>query len=833
MQSAHLGLGLVSLYLSGCFTAVQAQTVIPDGTLNTNVTQSGLNATITNGTAVGPNLFHSFREFSIPPGGSANFDLVNTPNVSTIFSRVTGGVPSSINGLIQTSRPVNFFLLNPNGILLGANARLNVGGSFLGTTANGIQFADGTNFNATDLTPPLLTISVPIGLQMGQNPGAITVNGPGHTLTTLDRTGFTPLVQLSRPGLQVQPGNTLALVGNDVTLTNGVLGAAQGRVEVGSVTGGFVSLNTTTPTWQLGYANVTGFGHVQLTGRSLLDVIGINAGSIQVQGQQISLSDGSMLLSQNQGLRAGGEIRVNAAVGLQISGTTADGNIRSGINSETLGPGAGSPIVTTAPTIQIKAGGNIFSKTFSLAESGDITITAPQLLHVEGVAALSPSQLSGIGAGTLGRGNSGNVTITAGTVQLSNGATLATTTFGAGASGQILVDADTITLSGISPLGAPSNLGTTSFGSGNSGILKINTRRLTLIDGGAVTASAYAKGDAGSVIVTATEAIEVRGFIRAPEETLTSTINSSVLIPTPGFRQLLNLTNVPSGAAGRVEINSPNLALSNGGTVTVRNTGTGQGGELIITADKIELSQNSRLSAETVSGLGGNISLNADLLTLQRNSRVTATAGNRGNGGNIKINAPIILGYDNSDIIANAFQGNGGNIQITTQGIFGLKFRDQLTSDNDITASSQFGINGTVQITNLAIDPSSGLLSLPVDVVDLTKKIADGCTANQGSSFVVSGRGGMPPTPHNLGSDSTWDDLRDLASFRAKLPGVTPTRQTATHQTAAPPKKDRPLIEATGWHRNANGQMELYASPIATAPSPQPATCAIAPKPQG
>jgi filamentous hemagglutinin family protein len=149
--------------------------------------QSGNNFNILNGINQGNNLFHSFSNLSVPTGGSATFDLINTPNIITIFSRVTGGNISNIDGLIRTlssSNPVSLFLMNPNGIMFGQNASLNIGGSFVGTTANSIKFADGTEFSATNPgAPPLLTMSVPIGLQMGQNPGDITVQGSGHRLS--------------------------------------------------------------------------------------------------------------------------------------------------------------------------------------------------------------------------------------------------------------------------------------------------------------------------------------------------------------------------------------------------------------------------------------------------------------------------------------------------------------------------------------------------------------------------------------------------------------------------------------------------------------------------
>jgi large exoprotein involved in heme utilization and adhesion len=76
---------------------------------------------------------------------------------------------------------------------------------------------------------------------------------------------------------------------------------------------------------------------------------------------------------------------------------------------------------------------------------------------------------------------------------------------------------------------------------------------------------------------------------------------------------------------------------------------------------------------------------------------------------NVSAGSIIAVPTENSDISANAVFGQGGNIQITTQGIFGLKLRDQLTCDSDITASSQFGVTGTVQVNTIGVDPSSGL----------------------------------------------------------------------------------------------------------------------------
>jgi filamentous hemagglutinin family protein len=137
MKVTFTGFGLISgmLACAVCSSSVNAQ-VIPDGTLKTTVSQSGNNFTITNGDRVGNNLFHSFSQFSIPSKGSAFFN--NASDIQNIFSRVTGGSVSNIDGLIQANGSANLFLLNPSGIIFGPNAKLDISGSFVATGRGGI-----------------------------------------------------------------------------------------------------------------------------------------------------------------------------------------------------------------------------------------------------------------------------------------------------------------------------------------------------------------------------------------------------------------------------------------------------------------------------------------------------------------------------------------------------------------------------------------------------------------------------------------------------------------------------------------------------------------------
>ncbi|MCC5609220.1 S-layer family protein [Nostoc sp. CHAB 5834] len=783
------------LLWSGCAIAQ----VTSDGTTNTIVNQSGNNFNILNGIQKGNNLFHSFSNFSIPTGDTAIFN--NAADVQNIFSRVTGGSVSNIDGLIKANGSANLFLLNPSGIIFGANAQLNIGGSFIGTTAQSIKFSDGSEFNAINpQANPLLSINVPIGLQMGNNPAPIAVQGTGHRLSN---PGGLPVVTQnpSVTELRVQPGKTLALVGGNLNLNGATLTAKQGQVELGSVSGaGLVSL---IQGYTLGYENGQKFGDIKLTQRSLLDTSGVNAGSVQIQGRQIQFTDGSLVLARNLGNLPGGDIRLQATEAIDLIGRTADSTIPSGVRTEAVGVGASGNISVITPRLTLQQGGGLNSISVGVAPSGNIHIDATAI-ELSGFSPINPNSVTSLSTSGYGSGNTGDISVNANSLLVSNGASLISATFGSGSSGKVTIRTNHTTVMGESPSGLYSNISSITFATGNAKTLTLDTAKLQILDGGAVGTTTFFAGNGGDLRINATESIEISGRSRSNN----SSINSSSILLPPLLRQRFHLPDILTANAGNVSITTPNLTVTDGGTVSVTSQGSGNGGSLNITANTIRLDRQGSIQAQTESGNGGNIALQVgNLLLLRDNSAIAATAGGNGDGGNINIDAPIIAGLENSDIIANAIKGRGGNIQITTQGIFGLKFRNQLTPDNDITASSQFGVSGTVQVNTIGVDPNSGLVELPVNVTDPSQQIATGCADSEGSRFVATGRGGMPQNPNQLTSDvynglrlRTWDDVRDLSAYRK-------TGEVTTQI----PVSSKVLVEATTWQRNADGKIELIA----------------------
>ncbi len=837
--------GLLSLWIAGFLMPTQAQ-VIPDGSLGTQNNSGVISGGRTTGdSASGQNLFHSFQQFSLSPADTVTF--VTTPSVENIISRVTGNIASEIHGTLEISGSgANLFLLNPAGIVFGPTAQLNLPGSFVATTAEQAIFSNGEVFSAESMSAPsLLTVSAPIGLNMGDSSSAITVNNTGHNLTKINpstrETGIlAPHVQIGTSrGLQVNPGKTLGLFGQGVRLEGGLLAAHSGNVEVGSVAAGNqIGLVETPFGFATDYAQVEAFAAVDLVNRSLINVSGLpmalrpnsplqlfvsDQGRAQVVGEDINLLDNSVLLGQSGSFATGpGQaISVSANGTLSLIGSEAETTVRSGIFSETLGAMPSGNIHVSADNLQIKEGAGITGFTFTDASSGSINVEIAETLQIEGVNAIDQGLSSTIATASIGAtGTSGNITATATDTTLSAGGGIVSINFAQGRSGNLQVNADTLTLSGRNRASdVPSTISVTNYGVGEVGNVEINTRLLSISDTAAIAALSITDGDAGSIEINAAERLDISG----PSATTRrgDAITSSVITPSLAEQAFLGIPfSRPGGNAGNVTIRTPALSIDGAFGINVQSVGAGNAGNALIVADSVRLANSGEIRGRTFNGEGGNIELQLkDSLVMRNGSRLTVESDGTGNGGNISISAPAIVAVGNSDIVANAVQGDGGNIDITTQSILGTAFRDRLTPQSDITASSQFGLNGTVKISTPEVDPSSGTAALSDTLLDQDQQIAAGCADTQGNQFVASGRGGLSVNPsETLQSLQPWQDTRPLLA-RTVAASHTPIVRAAS--IAA----EEAIAEAVAWQRNENGQVTLMALPDVSSPSWQTAQC--------
>lgn len=772
-------LWLVSGYLLYCLAATcptQAQ-VSADGTVSTRVRQSDNNFEITGGGQAGHNLFHSFAEFSVPTNGIAYFN--NSLDIINIISRVTGRSISNIDGLLRANGSANLFLINPNGIIFGPNAHLDIGGSFLASTASSIKFSDGSEFSATNpQSSTLLTINVPIGLQFGNNPGAIinrAINAPIDQSLKQFSIEPTPSNLGNSGGLQVQPHQTLALVGGDVVLEGGNLGAPGGRIEIGSVgSNSLVTITSVEQGWALGYGGVENFQDIQLSQGSNIDATG-DGGTISLFGRQITLTDGSQIFNFTTGEKDGGVLVVAALESLQL-----------------IGSGTGISTQVGSPELDINA-------SLVTGKGGDISINTRQLMIGDGAV---------ISSGTVSQGKAGDVIVNA---------------------------SEIVELTGIN---FPSFLASSTNSTGAAGNLTVNTKKLIVRDGSQIQAGTFGEGQGGNLTVNASESVELSGT-----GVIIDPISSTKIPFSSGLFASAGLEGIPpqfqpKANGGDLRVNTGELIVRDKAEVSVSNFGSGNAGNLRVRADSISLNNQGKITAETLSGEGGNISLEIQkLLLLRHNSLISTTAGTAqtgGNGGNITIDSNFIIAVssENSDIIANAFEGNGGNITITAQGVFGIEFRFQLTPISDITASSQFGQSGIVAINRPDVDPQNGLVELPKNVIDVESLVAQGCHGSgklTEGEFFLTGRGGLPPDPYETveqytGLADLGEPSSDVSEQNYPLGNQSPAKVTPN----LPDNKSKLIIEAQGWIVDANGKVILTVQPLTVTPhSPglTPATC--------
>ncbi|MBW4570928.1 MAG: S-layer family protein [Tolypothrix carrinoi HA7290-LM1] len=790
---------LQTVAFSASSTLAQELKPVADGTLGAEssvVTPINPQADKIDGGAIrGANLFHSFSQFHIGEGREAYF--ANPSGIENILSRVTGSDASRIFGKLGVLGNANLFVINPNGIIFGKNASLDVRGSFIASTASSLKFPDGTEFSAlAPQTKPLLTVSVPIGLQYGANPGSIQVQGDGQ--------GIRATTQLRVPSNQ-----TLALVGGDVSLQRATLKTAGGRIELGSVAGeGLVSLTAINKGFALGYDGVQNFGNVQLSQQAVVDARGAGGGDIQVVGRRITLSNGSLIETSTLGADKGGVMVVKATELVELIGESAGGQFSSGLFSSVNQGATGDAGDLTINTreLLIQGGAQVVTGTFGGGKGGNLTVTADKVQLIGTTANKMYSSGLFAQANSGSSGDAGDLTVNTRELFIQDGAQVNTGTFSSGKGGNLTVTADKVQLIGASTNGQiPSGLfsSVNKDATGDAGDLTINTRELLIQDRAQVSAGTFGGGKGGNLTVIADKA-QLIG--RSADGRVRSGLFTQA---DPG-----TISN-----AGDLTINIGELLIQDGAVVSASSSGKGVAGNLSITANSVRL-DNGEITAQTLSGNGGNLKLNvADLLLMRRGSEISTTAGTAqqgGDGGNITINTPsgfiVAAPSENSDITANAFTGKGGRVQINAFGIYGTQFREkQNPQTSDITASSEFGVNGTVELNTPEIDPNSGLINLPSVPVDT--KLAQGCNSPNyaKSSFIITGRGGLPPNPKDILTPDAvqvdWVTLNPNTDNR-KSPSVsTPTNPTP-----------EPIVEATGWVFNAKGEVVFTASAPTTTP---------------
>ncbi|HHP7230697.1 MAG TPA: filamentous hemagglutinin N-terminal domain-containing protein, partial [Xenococcaceae cyanobacterium] len=592
----------ITWYAVAASNLAQAQ-ILPDGTTpKTSITGDCLTrCEITGGIPADSNLFHSFQEFNLGSGEKVYFV---DPGVANIFSRVTGSNVSEIFGTLGVTGKANLWLLNPNGIILGAGATLDVNGSFVATTADSIRFGDRGFFATSGNTQenlPLLTVNPDAFFyeQMGQ--GNPIIVAPGASLTVP--------IQESIVLLGAQQPETAAAI----TISGGTIQAPQGRVEIGAIAdNATIGINAD---FQLELAEAITKGNITLAQGSAIDVSGIGGGSITLQGKEVNILDGSNVTSTTLGNLDGGKIAI-AAQQLNID----DGTIAS----FSFGTGTGAELIINAESIDLRGQGVAsYQELINQALIGNLTPT---------------SSFSGMATVAASSGAAGNITLDSSNISVVDGGFIASITYNQGQGGSIEVSAtEMIDLSSSSLL---SFSAVDSFG--DVGNLNINTEKLIVRDGAILSAATLGQGTGGDISIQASELVELRN---TPDD---------FILPTAIFT---NSISEAAGNAGNLTIDTQTLVIKEGSQISsasglLTSEGLipfgGTGGNVEINASESVTisgsSQNNSFPSAIFSDTrsenpAGKIDIDTGRLLVEGEALISASSINTGNGENLTIKA--------------------------------------------------------------------------------------------------------------------------------------------------------------------------------------------------
>ncbi|GJL50445.1 MAG: hypothetical protein NPIRA01_16720 [Nitrospirales bacterium] len=646
---ALLTIVFVSIHQVSISHAQITSDTTPSTTLGTIVTPGGTTLNVTGGTRPddGRNLFHSFENFSINADQIANF--LNDHNLPTknIFSRVTGGNPSNILGMIKTTDAIqgfgdaNFYLMNPQGIIFGPNAQLNVGGSFYATTANNIELTDGQLFEAlpAENDALLLTTAAPEAFGfLGENTSGITIN---------------------QSTLKVEVDNTLSIVGGDIQVEGGSLIAPSGQVVLVAVGKQNQVMLDQAPTIQ---TDVTQLGEMTISQGALIDTSGAGSGTIVIRGSNLTI-DGTILLANST---EQGEVNSGGSTETGINGEANSVFIQNGslLATEAFGDSRGANINFKAREILEVQGSFIGTQANGSEKSGDIILKVEKDLKVLNSSLVLTIAANGEGnagnievnadkvllsgpAGTLtgltsqtnpgaaptnpspSTGNAGSIRVIANRLEMFNGfISTPGQPFSTGNAGDIEV---TITGGEIFASGANGGIFTNTFSDGKGGNLLISANDVTLMSGASLQAGTAGTGNAAEATITLTGDLNV-----GPGSFIQTRAESS------GNAGPLNITAKNIVVTGVSDATAPQSSPQLTGFSTTTNDG--QGGDLTIIAENFRVTDKGFISGGT-SGTGnaGNISINlTESLFIANGGQIISNTNDDGNAGSISIRASDI-----------------------------------------------------------------------------------------------------------------------------------------------------------------------------------------------
>ena len=558
------------------------------------------------------NLFYSFSDFSIEADHVGVF--TGPPEVRNILTRVTGGIPSTINGtLASTITGADFWLVNPNGVIFGAGAELALRGAFHASTASYIRLADGSIFSTANLGAGGLTVAAPEAFGfLGAERGGIDLDVSGGTLRGRARERFSLVsgdVSI-HAGASDQVGYLWVPDGRIDLVGVAVASRASSPVEVALYSGDAEALDISGPwrgrdiaiardavVWSSGVNPQGGVGGVFETG----------GGDIHVRGRALTVDDGE-IHSRTPASEPGGNIDIDLTGDLvlrsrdeKVAGLFAGTGMVVG-GRFFFGIGKGGDVSIRARNVSLLDGARVSSTSLFLGDAGDVNIDARGTVRIAGRDPLD--EPSAIFSNTLLQGEGGRIAISATRLTLDSGGQLVTQSSTLGAGGTIDIDVERLSLTRSS---------------------RIDTSTRSFSD---------PPGAAGTIRINATRSVRISG--RESDEV---------------FSGITSLAQPESTSrAGGITVRTPRLSITDGAEISTAALGTGDGGSILLQAGRIRL-DGGIITASAKAGLGGDVTIDAKRSAVFiGGSEVSARASGAGDAGQIDIDAGQELVLDSSEI---------------------------------------------------------------------------------------------------------------------------------------------------------------------------------------
>ncbi len=793
------------------------------------------------GTGDGGNLFVNTRQLNVNNGGEIQTISYGTGKAGDLSITATDSISVAKGGVTTSS------LQGDSGNLSIFTGQLNVSGeeTFL-TTFSGAGNAGDLSITATD---------------------SINVSNQGSVTTASTGAGDSGNISISTRQLNVSdPGS---VVGTNsfgtgkagdlaIAATDSVNISNQGLITTGSTgagDGGNLSISTKRLDMNNGELATAAFGQGNAGDLSVVATDSMNvvnqskvftsstqgiAGNLYIETGKLTI-DNSFVITDTFGAGDAGDLTVRAADSVEVVDS-------SRLSANTFGSGNGGDLTIETGKLSILNAGEVLTVVTPNASgnAGTLTVRARDAIAVDG---------SKLATETYGSGDGGNLTLETRNLSVLNGGEVSTGVFpeSSGRGGNLAVNAsNSVELNG-------GSLVTAAAGTGRAGDLTVNTRTFTAQGGGRVEAGTAGLNQGGTVTVNASESIELSG--KSPSGITPTAISAFSRPPANVDFNLwagdansggVNLTTKnliirdgaqvttavegrsQTGNAGGVQVQADSLDLTDGGSITSRSEGQGRAGDISVNIKDNLRSSGGIISATSTQSGGGSVNIEASDIRLRNSSLVsTSVFDSTGGGGNININSTVFIALEDSDILANAFDGRGGDITINSPAFLA----DLFSSGSAVAVGrnpgdfSPFRGNGRVDISAEAtgsgtsgtvtlptIDLTRGLTQLPSDLVDaeglIDRRCSPGGTAQQ-SSFTVTGRGGLPPSPNEpLRGDSVTADWISINSEGEKRDRTDST----ANPTSTTPQQ---LVEAQGWVIGPNGQVILTAqAPTVTPQNP-------------